>query len=318
MEGLLTSGPLQVAITLLVVALLDQLWQIPAASHPLTAMRFLARRMADKVLPAQDSPVSQHYISGSLGFIMLVGPLMLILVFFIFVAEHQWFFDGVLLYLALALGSTTKRIKRIIQYLGDGKKMLARETLAQLVARDCSTLSDIGIAKAAIETLLLRYYTQYCGVVFWYCLTGGLGALFYRLVLEFSYTWHFRQPGFTHFAKPIRLLAKLMSVVPQCIAAFIMLFVSDAFGAIKALKAAKVKDITSLLLASFGGGQGILLGGPAIYHGVKYRYPRVGGPRQVKYSDMTYCYRAVMRHFWLSLILTALFSVIILQLISTY
>ena len=66
----------------------------------------------------------------------------------------------------------------------------------------------------------------------------------------------------------------------------VTLLVSHPIKGISAIKRSPVKDKTSLLLALMGGVLNIKLGGPAIYANKKFRYTRVGGDCDVKYSNM--------------------------------
>ena len=125
-------------------------------------------------------------------------------------------------------------------------------------------------------------------------LAGPIGALTYRLLLLTSWQWHYRNPKMVHFAKPVRKLVSLLVVPPALLGCVAVLLFTHPIKGIRAVKRSKARDKTSLLLALFGGIQNIQLGGPAIYHGRKYRYPRVGGAEQVKYSDMIRSKRTIV------------------------
>jgi adenosylcobinamide-phosphate synthase len=306
----LSTPQYQSLIVIWLVVLTDRLWQLPLAYHPLSLMRMLAENMATRVRPPTNSPQLQHYISGSLGFLVLCVPVCILLYLLISLAEYEIFFDGILLFIALGFGAVRKQYLSICTAIGRHKKLLARERLNQFVARDCATLSEVGIAKAAIESLLLKYYLIFCSVIFWYIIGGSVVALFYRLALEFSWQWHYRRPGFFYFSHPIRKCVKIMSLPPSLLAIVAVWLNTHIGDAWRGLRQSRGKDFTSKRLALFGAGLGITLGGPAIYQGKKYRWPRVGGPRQVRYSDMTYAYRAIRGSAILQLVFYTLAAIL--------
>ena len=78
-------------IIALSVILLDRVWRIPSQSHPMTLYRMLVTNLAARVCPAQSAPLSQHYISGTLGIVVLTLPFLVVLAFVLSLAEYSWF-----------------------------------------------------------------------------------------------------------------------------------------------------------------------------------------------------------------------------------
>ena len=105
----------------------------------------------------------------------------------------------------------------------------------------------------------------YCGVIFYFVVTGPIGALIYRLLLLTSWQWHYRTPNMVFFAQPVRKLISILVVPPAVIGGFITLLVSHPLKGFRAIKHSPVKDKTSLLLALMGGVLNVKLGGPAMY-----------------------------------------------------
>ncbi|MCU7555455.1 cobalamin biosynthesis protein [Alteromonas sp. ASW11-19] len=295
MEALLTHSVLSSLVILLMAIVADAVWRWPAAYHPLTLMQLLAARMGDKVLPGANHAPMQHYISGTLAAVVVVVPLVSLLGLLVYLAEYPVFFEAVILVAVLDYNHERYRFRQVLNSVGKNKKTLSRESVGYMVLRDCDRLTDIGIAKAAIEALLLKFYYHYVAVIFWFLLAGPIAALTYRLLLLLSWQWHPRRAGYQHFGMPVRKLVRLMHLLPSLIGALCMLVVTAGGSALKALKNAPARDRTSLLLAAFAGGNHIRLGGPAFYAGRKTTPPRVGGARDVKYSDMVYCRRAITR-----------------------
>ena len=264
----------------------DALWRWPPSTHPLTLMRYLVQQMGRKVVPSRDYGRSQHYISGSLAALVLLTPLVICVAILVYMAQYPVFFEAIMLVALLDYGYQRQQFKKVLASVGRNKKSLAREMVQTITARQCDSLTDIGIAKAAIESLWLKFLYLYCGVIFYFVVAGPIGALIYRLLLLTSWQWHYRNPAMTFFAKPVRKLVYLLNIPPAVIGGLITLLVSHPFKGFRAMKRSPVKDKTSLLLALMGGVLDIKLGGPAIYANKKIRYPRVGGVNEVKYSHM--------------------------------
>ncbi|QPG06222.1 cobalamin biosynthesis protein [Salinimonas marina] len=286
---------LQSLALILVVMACDATWRWPRAYHPLTLMRQLSETMARRVRPGADYSVSQHRLSGILGAAVLLGPLLVLLALLVNMAEYPVFFEGLILLAILDFGHDRKAYRQVRSALNQEKKMLARDRLRLLVARDTDRLSPVGIAKAAIEALFLRFCYIYGAVVFWFLLAGPVAALTYRLLLMLSWQWHCRRPGFDYFVGPVQKLTRLLAIVPAWLTTFLLILVTHPIDAIQAARRSPATDSTSLLLALVGGALGFQLGGPAIYQQQKFRYPRVGGPREVRLSDVSRAKHAIDR-----------------------
>ncbi|WP_334020010.1 cobalamin biosynthesis protein CobD/CbiB [Alteromonas sp. S015] len=289
----------------------DALWRWPQSTHPLTLMRYLVQQMGRKVVPSRDYGRSQHYISGSLAVLVLLTPLVICVAILVYMAQYPVFFETLILVALLDYGYQRQQYKKVLASVGRNKKSLAREMVQTITARQCNSLTDIGIAKAAIESLWLKFLYLYCGVIFYFVVAGPIGALVYRLLLLTSWQWHYRTPAMTFFAKPVRKLVYTLTLPPAAIGGVITLLVSHPIKGFQAVKRSPVKDKTSLLLALMGGILDVKLGGPAIYSNKKIRYPRVGGVNEVKYSHMLAA-KSIVTHAMIAV--TALASLTMLAL----
>ncbi len=286
MDLFLSGIDYQPLLVLWLAIAIDAIWRWPQRTHPLTFMRYLLRQMGRKVLPSADYGPTQHYISGALAATVLLSPLVICLALLVYMAEYPVFFEAFTLVVLLDFGYQRQQYNKVLKSIGRNKKSLSREMVSTMTARQCDTLTDVGIAKAAIEALWLKFLYLYCGVIFYFIIAGPIGALIYRLLLLTSWQWHYRAKGMSYFAMPVRRVVSFLVIPPAVIGGMLTLMVNHPFRAVKAMKHAPVKDKTSLLLALLGGMLNIKLGGPAIYDNKKYRYPRVGGSKEVKYSHM--------------------------------
>lgn len=286
----------------------DASWRWPQQTHPLTLMRYLVNQMGRKVLPSQKFAASQHYISGALAAVVLLSPLVVCLGILVSIAQYPVFFEAIIMVVLLDYGYQRQQYKRVLFTVGKNKKSLAREMVSSITARQCDMLTDMGMAKASIESLWLKFLYLFCGVIFYYVAFGAMGALIYRLLLLTSWQWHYRDPKMALFALPVRRIVSILVVPPAIIGALATLISSKPIMGIKAMKRCPSKDKTSLLLAALGGIHNIKLGGPAIYANQKIRHPRVGGNRDVTFSSMVYVKRTVINAM---IVVTALATLVI-------
>lgn len=311
---LLQQPALQQLMLLLAVVLVEQYLPWPDKYHPLSLFRLLAINMARKVNPRQARSKQQRLLSGSLAIIMLVVPVLVLLQLLIYMADFPWFFHGFALLVALRLQPCIQAGQRIEQALLQGKKQLARESLQPWVIRETSRLSPLGIGKAQVETLLLRFNYQYVTVLFWYLLLGGVAALGYRLLYELQQAWNSKQATFAHFGKPAARLTHILQWLPVRMGIIGFVFAQHLPVLAQAWRT-RQKGWTQAILCLHwqGSALGIELGGPAIYQGNKVRRPRVGGTREIKLADMARARKAIYRCKTLFFIIFSTISVLSMQ-----
>lgn len=290
---------------MLLVMLVERVFNWPEKYHPLSFFRILAAGMDKKVRPSTNDSKLQQTISGSLAATVLLVPFLLILALLINLAEYPQFFDAILLLIALQFRPYLLRYKTVMRALQNDKKILARSTLSAMVLRDTDKLSPLGIAKAAIESLLLRAANQYVGTLFWYLVLGGLGAITYRLLYEFSQAWNTKLVKYRHFGQPVRTVFSLLSWLPKRLFIMCIAIAENISGAIAAArKSPKKADSNGKFLSVCGGALGIELSGPAFYAGEKIRMPRVGGKREIRFADMQRLINALRKVGAVLLVLT--------------
>lgn len=283
----LFSEPLlQPLWVVLLVVLIERLWLWPVAYHPLSFFRLLASRMADKVNRRDADPYQQR-LSGTLAPLVLLIPILICIGLFIMLAEYPVFFDGILLLIALYFRPVLQNLKRAEQALKNNKKALARDLSARLLLRQTSSLSAMGLSKALTETTILRFCYQFCTPLFWYFIGGGLAALCYRILYEFSQAWNTRQHRFRYFGQPVGLIVKAFQVLPVYLGLFTLMLAESISGALAGHKALnRGSCFHSRILALAGGAMKLQLGGPAYYDGQKRRAPKCGGSRLPQIGDI--------------------------------
>ncbi|KLV04379.1 adenosylcobinamide-phosphate synthase [Photobacterium aquae] len=258
---------------------LQWLLPIPPHLHPLQVGQQLASAIAAKVIKSDDSP-RQQQLSGLLAWCLVwLTPLILLICAY----QLVWFeaaFHITLLWLALGWRETSTFSKQFIQAFNREDKTVCRLLLGLRINRQTDSLSLLGLGKAAAETLLLGYGRHVAGVLFWYALSGGIGALMYRLAVTLARTWSPRHPGYQYFGLPaVRLLA-VFELIPLRIFAVLICLGRNSKAALSGLASQGENWLLpgpGWLLAATGHKLSLSLGGPAIYHQTKRERPRIGG-----------------------------------------
>ncbi|WP_158525371.1 cobalamin biosynthesis protein [Glaciecola sp. KUL10] len=291
LTSLLSSAAILPVIIAAGLLILERYWQIPERLQPILFIRLLGVRLAAKTnINGQDTK-QQLVISGTVGFLLLTLPWLIIAYIMNMFAYYPTFFDAFILLMCIQFSGHITRIKRISLALKKGKKQLAKDTLAKMTLRDTQTLSSIGICKAATESLLLRAYYQQFTVIFWFVLSGPFIALFYRMALELNHAWNPKLSRFKHFGiaagyachwiqwLPIRIVALLSIVTSRGITPFVN-------GECKRLFKATFSSNGTLLLASQSITTKLHLSGAVMYEGLKFRREKFKGLKEPEVVDL--------------------------------
>lgn len=286
--SLLSDPFIQSIWILFAVIVIERLLPWPDKYHPLSLFRFVAIKMASKVNPSQKRSAYQRQIAGALAAIVLILPITAITAILIYLAEFPLFFNGIVLLIALQFRPIIRSFRRITICLKSDKKALAKNILSTLVLRETQALSPLGIAKAAIESLLLRLNHQFFSVIFCYLIAGSTAALTYRLVFELTQIWNTKLIRFRYFGLPIRRFHSLIIYIPSLITSFGFAIAERFLAAVSALnKLPRRSSLHLKILALMGGSLQIQLSGPVYYQGQKRRFIKVGGAREVRFVDMS-------------------------------
>ncbi|WP_048691645.1 cobalamin biosynthesis protein [Catenovulum maritimum] len=303
-------------ISIILVMTLDYFLPMGEKFHPLYFFRLVAIRLADKVNPDPNRHSSQLIISGALAALAWVLPLVLIGIFFMPLIEFPYVFEGFLFWLCLSLYPCIYDHKRVAKALTKQQKMLARDRLDKWVLRDTTSLSELGITKASIESLTLRnsYYTH--GLIFWFLLGGVWIALSYRLLLELSQVWNTKNSSFKHFGLPVRSCVNVLAYLPLKLSGFSYCLGKGISGWIK-LEESVTKDWPFSLsvspLAGMSQALKVQLGGAVKYSNRKIRRPQISQYRQVQVKDIQDAIKQIYQSnlIWLIMIVISVSIVMI-------
>lgn len=211
-------------------------------------------------------------LHGTVGWLAAVCPWVLaaLLLFYLLYTISPplgWLWTVGVLYVCVGLRQATQGLKAVFEALRAQDVERARHTLFEWRGEPAHAYAEAEIAKAAIETALLRAHRDVFGVVFWFILLPGpAGALLYRLAAELDRRWGRRQDeefaAFGHFAArafqvldwlPARLSAMGFAIAGNF---------EDAVSTWRTDAPAWGDSSQGIVLASGAGALGVRLGGP--------------------------------------------------------
>lgn len=308
----LSNPQLLSVVAVIVVVCLERWLQLPDSVHPLTFARLIAQRMAYKVNARRPGDALQQTIAGTLAPLVLLVPFLVVLMLLMYLAEFPLFFESLLLLVALRFEPIIALCKKIEKSLKQDKKTLARHQLQNIVLRKTANLSSLGITKACIESLLLRFNHQYCTVLMVYFVGGGIAAISYRLLFEFSQCWHGRVSRFEYFAKPTRFIVELIQWLPARLSGCCFILTQNFAMAWCAFKSRANQHNTRFFILNLqGAALSVQLSGPIYYAQQKLNLPKCGGSKLATIEDISRVIGAVRNTQWVFLSLYLILSLLV-------
>jgi len=283
-----------------------------SSTHLLAPFTWYCTRLAQKVNKTQNTD-QQQKIAGFIATIITIVPIFIMLWLFADFIAVPWLWQAMLLYLAMGDFQLNNVLKNIIHALQKNQNHLAKQTLKPYVLRNVEPLSSMGINKATIEMLLLRYVQQYFIIGFYFLTFGALTAFSVRLLLEMHYCWNKKQADFNYFGQFISLLNSVLQWLPVRIFALLLLLSSIGKPFIKATSDFKKYFFTvnsNLVISLFATILNIRLAGVAIYNESKLRRPSFNdnGPQPIV-DDIIRANKLISQLLYFSLILTTIVAI---------
>jgi cobalamin biosynthesis protein CobD/CbiB len=173
---------------LIAALLLERAGMLPARD----ALLAWFKRYTDRVAHDLDAGEEKHAVAGWLA---AVAPwaLLGLIGFFALRAISPvlgWLWNVALLYLCIGLREVGQPLRAVSEALRTGDMEGARQLLATWRGGGEVQFEEADLAKAAIETALLRGHQHLFGAIFWFMvLPGPTGAILYRLAGVLREDW---------------------------------------------------------------------------------------------------------------------------------
>ena len=247
---------------------------------------------------------------------MIIVPNLIILAIFREFVYYPALFDGILLYFCIQFSSNIQRFQHIRRSLVSGKKQLARDLLSPMVLRQTNVLSDVGISKAAIESIFLRFHYQALACYFLFIVFGPFTALCYRLCYELHLAWNTKQREFREFGKPVEKIVIICQWLPIRLNALLSVILSRGFKVFAYLRDEKLTKRWNeahggILLRAKHFALNVNLSGAVYYGETKVRRPKYIGRGEPTAQFMPNALATINRVLVLNLLLLLLTCLII-------
>lgn len=217
---------------------LDVLLGEPRRAHPIVGFGRLAD-LVESALNRSDENAQGSVVAGAFAMLILIIPLVtlaFVLSYFltgIFSGMALWCVQVLVLWLALALRSLTEHGEavagallkvrsniRTTEHSGEADLALAREQVGRIVSRDTASLDEVGIAKAATESVLENGADAVFASLFWFVLAGLPGVVLHRAVNTLDAMWGYRTARYERFGKAAARLDDLLNWLPARLTAW--------------------------------------------------------------------------------------------------
>jgi adenosylcobinamide-phosphate synthase len=274
---------MQAILVVWLAVLLEKLIPVSSSIDPLSFFRFVCQQMANKVLKNEYTG-QQLIISGSLALLMLTVPVLIITYLLHAFASYQWLLDTLILWLLIQYTQDLKLCNKALAALNANKKQLSKDLLQQKLLRNTSQLSPLGLTKACLETVFLRYHHQQFTTIVCYLVLGPIFTIFYRLCYEAHQVWNVKLTTFKIFGRFANTLTLFFQLLPSVLMGITFLVTSSPLEFVSACKRKQFwyclkqvftkQNIHSLLLYSLSNSLKVNTGGPVMYGHKKYQRPR--------------------------------------------
>ncbi len=213
-----------------------------------------------------------------------------------------------LLWFALGAKSLRDHIAPIARALGFGDLDEARALTSRIVSRDTSKADENALSRAAIESALENGNDAIFGAIFWFAVVGGPGALMFRLANTLDAMWGYRTPRYLRFGWAAARFDDVLNFIPARLTAASYALAGDTRMAWHCWRTqARAWDSPNAgpVMASGAGSLNVLIGGPAIYHGVLESRPTLGAGHDASPAHVVAALRLVERTtlLWLAVLL---------------
>ncbi len=292
--------------------------------HPIRLIGNLIGAL-DKKLNKGDE--KQQFRAGLLTVVIVLAIVSAVTFAVIFVCYKLHFAAGIaaesiLTYYILAARSLYDESMLVYKKLADGDVEGARYAVSMIVGRDTDVLDDVGIAKAAIETVAENTSDGVIAPMLFTAIGGPVLGFVYKAINTMDSMIGYKNDRYMHFGTAAARLDDVVNFIPSRFSAYLMIFSSlilgrefSASGAARIHKRDKRKHASpnsAQTESTAAGALGIQLAGDAVYFGKVHKKEFIGDPkRPVEYTDIKRVNRLMLSSsFWCAVICLAVLCMI--------
>lgn len=273
----------------LLALIASRLLVLPGAREPFKLLAVLMQRLASRVHPDINRSRFQQQLSGSLALLLVLLVPVAIVYGFYLLSELPLVLDALILYFCLGSRETSQQAVRVAGNLQRQQLSLAREQAKPLLLRNRQQLSEMGLSKACIESLLHQQAAMLVAVLFWFLIGGGLLLLSYTVLQTAARQWNNKLPRYRYFGL-VAANCYRFALIPGLVISALLLAVQTGMAAAwrnyRNCDAYYFSWSGRLLLAAGASALNCKLGGPAFYGSEKAARPRLGNGHEPSANDI--------------------------------
>lgn len=205
--------------------------------------------------------------------------------------------ESILTFYIFATKSLKDESMKVYDRLKTGTLEEARKAVSMIVGRDTTFLDEIGVAKAAIETVAENASDGVIAPMFYAAIGGPILGYFYKAVNTMDSMIGYKNDKYLHFGRVAAKLDDVMNYVPARLSAWLMIIVAYLSGKAYSGKRAyfvykrdrrkHASPNAAQTEAACAGALGIQLAGDAYYFGKLVKKEYLGDSiRAVEYEDI--------------------------------
>ena len=203
--------------------------------------------------------------------------------------------ESVICYFMLAAKSLKQAGMSVYKPLKNGDVDGARKSVSMIVGRDTESLDDIGITKAAVETVAENTSDGVIAPLIYMSIGGGVLGCVYKAINTMDSMVGYKNDRYINFGRFAAKLDDIANYIPSRISAYLMIFASKIMGC-NSRNAYRIFKRDSRNHASpnsaqtesvVAGALEIQLAGDAYYFGKLYKKPFIGDSiKPIKYDNI--------------------------------
>jgi len=255
---------------------LDAVLGEPRRWHPLVGFGNLAGFVEARMNPEARRHQPVHRIAGILALGLVVLPFVVLAAWGCALSNIGTAVNVLLLYFAIGHKSLHQHARAVADALKEGNEQKAKTAASYMVSRDPEAVEPV---PATLESVLENGNDSVFGALFWFFISGGAGALAFRLVNTLDAMWGYKNERFLYFGWAAACLDDVLNYLPARLTALTYALLGKTRLALTCWQAQAPtwkSPNAGPVMAAGAGALGVRLGGMARYHGQWQQRPMLG------------------------------------------
>lgn len=198
-DSVVSIYPELIALTL--VLIWEWIFPLSTKFTPAFTFNVLASAISNKV--AQSGTTKQQLLAGWLALGTYLFLIATIVGSILFAVTNDVWTQAILLYFALGYQTVANQASAIQTCISQKQKSAAKTILSHITEFDVDRLSELGINKLTLESVIKRFVSYWLMPVIIFIIFNGFIAILYRALLEAYTVWQPKNPKFKHFGQAV-------------------------------------------------------------------------------------------------------------------